>query len=81
MGKNPTAWPSMVDYIDKNDDDVEEHFIARSYDLAVEKTNLILDDTIASLRRQGKGPTIKSEEAYSDMLRSICVKLLILAKM
>jgi hypothetical protein len=29
------------DYIDKNNDDVEEHFIARPYGIAVKKANLI----------------------------------------
>ncbi len=67
------------DYIDKKDDVFKEHFIARHYDPAVKKANFILDNTIALLRSQGKGPATKSEKAYLDTVRSNCVKLFILA--
>jgi hypothetical protein len=57
-------------YIDKFNDDIEEHLIARPYDIALKKANLIVDNTFASLIKQGKGPTTESENAYLDTLKS-----------
>jgi hypothetical protein len=54
------AWPSVVD---KTNDDVKELFIQGLVTLK-KKVNFILDNTIASLRIQGKGLTTKSEKAY-----------------
>jgi hypothetical protein len=56
----------------------EEHFIARPYDLAVKKANLMLDNMLASQIKQGKGTTTKSE-TYLDRLRSNCDELFIIA--
>jgi hypothetical protein len=53
----------------------EEHFIARPYDLALKKANLILDNTLASPTKHGKSPTTESETTYLVKLKNKFSKL------
>jgi hypothetical protein len=55
VGKESDGVAFDGDYIDKNNYDIKEYFIARSYDIAVKKANLILDNMFASILKQGKG--------------------------
>jgi hypothetical protein len=53
------------DYIDKNNDDTEEHFIARTYDIAVKKSNLMLEYI-----KQGKVQLPSRRKLYLVKLKS-----------
>jgi hypothetical protein len=61
----------MVDFIDKSNNDVELHFIARSYDLAVKKTNFILDDATAPKTRQRSNYQVR-ESLLGHVEKHLC---------
>jgi hypothetical protein len=46
------------------------YFIVRPFDDAAEKAELILNNTLARMKRQDKGPTTESEKAYLVTLKS-----------
>jgi hypothetical protein len=60
-------------HFDVNDKIVS--FIAGPFDDAAEKAELILNNTLAQLKKQDKGPTTKSETAYLVTLNSNLVNL------
>jgi hypothetical protein len=49
--------------------------IVKPFDDAAEKADAILNNTLARLKRQNKGPTTESERAYLVMLKSELVEL------
>jgi hypothetical protein len=57
-----------AEHFDVNDTIVS--FIARPFDDAAEKAELILNNTLARLKKQDKGPTTESEKAYLVTLKS-----------
>ena len=50
--------------------DTNVHFIVRPFDVAAEKADDILNNTLARMKRQDKGPTTESEIAYLVTLKS-----------
>jgi hypothetical protein len=52
-----------------------DYFIVRSFDDAAEKADAIVNNMLARLKKQNKGPTTKSERAYSVTLKSNLVEL------
>ena len=57
-----------AEHFDVNDSNV--HFVVRPFDDAAEKAELILNNTLARMKRQDKGPTTESEIAYLVTLKS-----------
>ena len=55
-------------YFDFNDTNV--YFIVRPFDDAAEKAEMILNNTLARMKRQDKGPTTESGIAYLATLKS-----------
>jgi hypothetical protein len=62
-----------ANHFDVNDSNV--HFVVRPFDDAAEKAELILNNTLALMKRQNKGPTTESEIAYLVTLKSKLVEL------
>jgi hypothetical protein len=50
--------------------DTNVHFIVRPFDVAAEKADEILNNTLARMKRQDKGPTTESEIDYLVTLKS-----------
>ena len=62
-----------AEHFDVNDTHV--YIIVRPFDDAAEKAELILNNTLALMKRQNKGPTTESEIAYLVTLKSKLVEL------
>jgi hypothetical protein len=78
MVRNSMVLPLMVITLTKNNHDLKEYLIVRLYDLSVKKANLILENTLVLLIKQGKGPTDKLEKTYLETLRCNCDTLFFL---
>ena len=52
-----------------------DYFIVRSFDDAAKKADLILNNTLARMKKLDKGPTTKSETAYLVTMKSELVEL------
>jgi hypothetical protein len=59
-----------VDAVDFDGNDTNVYFIAKPFDDAAKKAELILNNTHAWMKKQDKGPTTKSEKAYLVTLKS-----------
>ena len=52
------------DAVDFDGNDTNVYFIVKPFDDAAKKAELILNETLARMKKQDKGPTTKSETAY-----------------
>ncbi len=57
------------DAIDFDGNDTHAYFIVKPFDDAAEKMHAILNNTLAWMKRQDKGPTTESEIAYLFTLK------------
>jgi hypothetical protein len=64
-----------VDDVDFDGNDTNVYFIAKPFDDAAKKAELILNNTHARMKKQDKGPTTESEKAYLVTLKSDLVDL------
>jgi hypothetical protein len=62
-----------AEHFDVNDSNV--HFVVRPFDDAAEKAKLILNKTLARMKKQDKGPTTEWETAYLVTLKSNLVDI------
>jgi hypothetical protein len=63
------------DTVDFDANDTNVYFIVRPFDDAAKKAELILNEMLARMKKQDKGPTTESETAYLVTLKSNLVDL------